>query len=293
MKHHARVHGALILVQLGFGAFPVAAKLVLGVVPPLALAVVRVLVATPALFLLARQIEGPVRPSRRDLGALALLGLLGVTLNQILFIVGLNWTTASTTAILMPTIPVFAAGLAALSGVERISPLRALGIAVSVGGALVVLDPARFAWTDRSALGDTLLLLNCLAYAGYLVLLRPVLRRLPPLTVTAWAFLFGGLGVAAVGSPALVGTPFGQLPPMGWGALAFIVLWPTLLSYALNAWAVGRSSPSLAASYVCSQPAITALLAVPILGEGLSPRALVGFAAISAGLLLVTRSRAA
>jgi drug/metabolite transporter (DMT)-like permease len=292
VKHDARVHGALILVQLGFGAFPVAGKLVLGIVPPLGLAGLRVLVATPGLFLLAHLLEG-ARPSRRDWPILALLGLLGVTLNQVLFIVGLHWTSASTTAILMPTIPVFAALLAAITGVERIRPLRAVGIGLSVLGALVVLDPSRFARVDRSVLGDSLLLANCLAYAGYLVLLRPVLRRLPPLTVTAWAFLFGGVGVLLVAAPSLASTPFERLTGAGWGALAFIALWPTLLNYALNAWAVGRSSPSLAASYVCSQPAITAMLAVPLLGETLSPRALVGFVGIAAGLLVVARTRSA
>lgn len=292
MRHDARVHAALILVQLGFGAFPVAAKLILGTVPPLALAAIRVLFATPLLFLLAHHLEG-VTPRRRDLPALALLGLLGVASNQILFIVGLNWTTASDAALLMPTIPVFAVAIAAATGLERVSAVRVAGIALSVVGALVVLDPSRFSLGDRSVLGDGLLLANCLCYAAYLVLLRPVLRRLPPLTVTAWAFLFGGGVVALVGAPALSQTPFGDLGGRGWAALAFIVLWPTLLNYALNTWAVRRSSPSLAASYVTSQPVIATLLAVPLLGEGIGLRALVGFAAISGGLLLVAGPRRA
>jgi drug/metabolite transporter (DMT)-like permease len=292
LRRDARVHAALIVVQFGFGAFPVAAKLILDTVSPLALAAVRVLFATPLLFLRAYHLEG-ITPQRRDLPLLALLGLLGVASNQILFIVGLNWTTASDAALLMPTIPVFAVAIGAATGLERVSAARVTGIALSVAGALVVLDPTRFSFGDRGVLGDGLLLANCLCYAAYLVLLRPMLRRLPPLTVTAWVFLFGGAAVVLVGGPALASTSFGDLGGRGWAALAFIVLWPTLLNYALNTWAVRRSSPSLAASYVTSQPVIAALLAVPLLGESIGLRALVGFAAISGGLLMAAGPRRA
>ncbi len=80
-----------------------AGKLLLEHMPPLALASLRVAGATPLLLLLAWFLERRL-PPLRELPVLALLGLLGVTANQLFFIVGLQHTTATNAAILMPSI---------------------------------------------------------------------------------------------------------------------------------------------------------------------------------------------
>ena len=110
-----RVHLTLLLVQTAFGGFHVVAKAVLAHLPPLALAGLRVGLATPLLVLLAWR-HDRVLPGRRDLPLLVLLGGLGVFANQILFINGLRFTTAINASILMPSLPVFAAAAAALLG---------------------------------------------------------------------------------------------------------------------------------------------------------------------------------
>ncbi|MEW6336800.1 MAG: DMT family transporter [Acidobacteriota bacterium] len=285
------VHLALLFVQVTFGAFPVVGKAVLLHLPPLALAGLRVLVSTPLLLALAWRFER-VRPARRDWPELALLGVLGVFLNQVLFILGLQLTSATNAAILMPSIPVFTAAAAAAFGVQRLGPWTVGGIVLACAGALTVLDPGRWSTTGPAFWGDLLILGNCLAYAIYLVLQRPVLRRLPPLTVVAWAFLFGGAATVLVSAPALLGTSVSNLPPTAWIGLTYIVLVPTAVNYALNSWALRRSSPALVAAYTCLQPVAAAALAILLLGEGLNVRQVVGFVLIASGLALVNRRAA-
>lgn len=281
-----RVHAALLFVQITFGAFPVVGKGVLAHLPPLAVAGLRVLVAAPLLLALAWRLER-VRFPRGHLRELAMLGFLGVFANQILFILGLARTTATNAAILMPSIPVFTVLVAAVLGVERLSPGRALGVAVAVAGALVLLDPTRFSLSGGTSFGDLLILLNCLAYAAYLVLQRPLLQRLPPLTLIAWAFVFGGVGVLVVAAPSLVGASFGTVPPGAWAGMAYIVMIPTAVNYALNTWAIRRSSPALAATYTTLQPLVAALLGMAFLAERVGARQLAGFALIVAGLAVL------
>jgi drug/metabolite transporter (DMT)-like permease len=283
-----RVHAALVIVQVSFGGFHVVGKAVLAHLDPLALAGFRVLLATPILFLLAWQVER-ARPARRDLLVLAALGFLGVFLNQLLFITGLKYTTATNAGIIQPSIPVFTAAIAALLGVERLSRRQGAGIAVAVLGALVMLNPLRFHLGSQVLLGNLLLLLNSVAFAGYLVLQRPVLRRIPPLTVTAWVFLFGGLGVLLVSAPTMMRVPFADEPAVVWWGLAYVVIVPSVLAYALNMWAVGRSSPSTAAAYVSLQPAVAGALAAIFLGERAGLREAAGFALIITGLILVSQ----
>lgn len=285
-----RVHAALLFVQITFGAFPVVGKGVLAHLPPLAVAALRVLVAAPILLLLAWRLER-ARVPRGHLKDLALLGFLGVFANQVLFIVGLARTTATNAAILMPSIPVFTVLVAAVGGVERLTPRRAAGVAVAVLGALVLLDPTRLSLSQGTALGDLLILLNCLAYAAYLVLQRPLLQRLPPLTLIAWAFVLGGAGVLAVAAPTMLGISPGRVPVSAWVGLAYIVLIPTAVNYALNSWAIRHSSPALAATYTTLQPVVAATLGVLFLSESVGERQLAGFALIVAGLSFLGQRR--
>jgi drug/metabolite transporter (DMT)-like permease len=280
-----RVHLALLVVQLLFAGFAVVGKAVLLSLPPLVLAPLRVLGATPLLLLIAWR-HDRLLPQRRDLPLLVLLGLLGVTANQMLFVLGLQRTTAINASILMPSIPVFAIGIGALLRHDRPSLRRLAGIALAVLGALVVLDPTRLSSAPGAVHGNALILGNCLCWAAFLVLQRPLLQRLPWRTTLAWSFLFGGAGVVLLSLPGLVSYPVGAIGWKVWAGIAYVVVFATVVGYSLNTWAVRRSSPALVAAYTTVQPVMAAALAFAFLGEDLGWRELVGFVLIGGGLVL-------
>ena len=138
-----RVHLTLLLVQLSFGGFHVVAKAVLADLAPMALAAIRVGVATPILLILAWR-RDRFMPARRDLPMLALLGGLGVFANQVLFITGLQHTTATNASILMPSVPVFAVAAAAALRIERVG-------AGAAGGRSSSRSPGPWCWSTRCA----------------------------------------------------------------------------------------------------------------------------------------------
>jgi drug/metabolite transporter (DMT)-like permease len=286
-----QLHLSLLAVQLLFSAFHVAGKWVLGDVPPLALACLRVGFVTPVLLVVAWRHDRCL-PTLRDLPHLALLGALGVFLNQVMFLSGLAHTTATNAAILMPSIPVFAAGVGAVLGIERIGRWRLAGIALAVAGALAVLDPSRLSLADDTTRGNLLILANTFCYASFLVLQRPLLKRLPWRTVIAGSFAFGSLGVFAVGGSTLAALDPAALTAGTRWAVAYVLL-ATLFAYMLNTWAVRRSSPTLVAAYTTLQPLFSASLAALFLGERMGANAALGFALIATGLWLVSRRRAA
>lgn len=283
----ARVHITLLVVQVFFGGFHVVAKAVLASLAPLALAGIRVGLATPILLVLAWRRDRFV-PARRDLPVLALLGGLGVFANQGLFITGLKFTTATNAAILMLSVPVFAAAAAATLGVERLSSGRLVGILLSVAGALVLVNPLRFSTHGTSTLGNVLILTNGLCYALFLVLQRPVLARIPWRTMIAWSFLFGAVGVLLVAIPSLAALEPAKVPSGAWLGVGYIVVFPTVIAYAANTWAVRRSSPALVAAYNTLQPLVTATLASVFLGERFGWVEGAGLVLIVTGLWRVT-----
>jgi len=285
-----RVHGALLAVQVIFGGFHVVAKAVLTDLDPFALVGIRVFLATPILVALAWWVDRVI-PRLSDLPLLALLGFLGVFANQLLFINGLERTAATNAAILMPSIPVFAVAVGALLGVERVGWVRAAGIGLAATGALVMVNPLRFSLADGSLSGNLMILGNCLCFATFLVVQRPILRRLPWRTVIAGAFVFGALGMVVVTGPRVAAVELSALPAGVWWGVAYIVLLPTVLSYSLNTWAVRRSSPSLTAAYTTVQPVATAVLAAVFLAEAPGWVQGVGFGLIAGGLWVVSRNR--
>ncbi|HSP94196.1 MAG TPA: EamA family transporter, partial [Thermoanaerobaculia bacterium] len=87
------MHVALGAAQTGFALFPTLGKLALTSMPPLALSALRV--ACAALMLESvRRLSGAQKLVRGDRKRVFLYGLLGVSLNQVLFILGLSMTTA-------------------------------------------------------------------------------------------------------------------------------------------------------------------------------------------------------
>jgi len=284
------VHLVLLVVQLIFGVNHVVAKAVLARVPPLAVAGLRALVATPLLLGLGWWRDRRL-PARRQLPMLAVLGLTGVFANQVLFIEGLKRSTATNAAILQLSIPAFAVAVSLLLRVERVSASRIAGVALAIAGAVAMLRPSQLVLGGEALIGNLLLLANCLSYACFLVLQRPLLAELPWRTMIGWAFAFGGGAVLALSAPSLLALPVSSLPARTWGGLAYIVICATAVGYLLNTWAVQRSSPVTAAVYITAQPVVATALAVLLLGETPGVGEAVGFVLIVAGLALVHRGQ--
>lgn len=211
-----------------------------------------------------------------------------MVLNQVLFLEGVQRTTAIHANILITTIPAFTLAVALLLRRERASVAKVGGIVIAGSGA-AYLALARGGSADgASLLGDSLIAVNALCYSAYLVLSKDLLRRYPPLTVVTWVFLIGALVIAPVGVPALMRVDGGEVTPRVLLVCAYIVVFPSFLTYLLSIWALKRTASSLVAMYVYIQPVVTAFLAPGILGERVTPRSGLAAAVIFVGLALAT-----
>lgn len=281
-------HAALLLVQFAFASQAVEAKVAMlprsqggEEIFPEALAMIRMLGG--ALFFQAIvRARGTQRVAitRRDHLRLVGLSVIGVALNQTLFLLGLRWTSPFSTSLLGATIPVFAAGLAVLFGKETLRLRTVIGLAVAVAGVVSLIGIGSI---DRGAI---LVALNSLSYAAYVVLSRDVVVRVGALRAVAWIFTYAALLFAPFGMPAMLA----QLPVLtgrGWVFVLYILAVPTIVAYLLNAWALGRSSATMVTVYIYLQPLIAAVLAWAQLGYGISRRAWLAAVLILIGLGVV------
>jgi drug/metabolite transporter (DMT)-like permease len=285
------VHLALVAVQFMFASLAIAGRYVLPHFPAGALVCFRVFGATLVLFginLIARKSWVRNLP---DLGRLAALGLLGIAANQTLFLYGLQHTTAINATILVTTVPVFTVLGLVLTGREAASPLMLAGVALAAGGAVYLIGPDRISLAPDLALGNTLIVLGMICYAAYFVYSKSVVGRYDSITVSFYVMLFAAFGVLPFGVTALRDLQFSALSGPVWVWVVYIVIFPTILTYLLNIWALQRVSSSVVAVYIYLQPLFAAAVAPLFLpGEQLTARATAAGLAIFAGLGLVLLS---
>jgi drug/metabolite transporter (DMT)-like permease len=281
---------ALLAVQVLFGANSVAGRFALEYVGPQGLLVMRVVGAT-LVFWLVRivQSEAPVPFSRADWWIMMACSLLGVTVNQGLFLWGLSLSTAVNVTLIGTSIPVFTVAMAAAAGHERLSAARLLGIALALAGVLY-LSGIDHRGLDRASIGDLLILANALCYAGYLVLMRRLMLRHPPMQVIRWVFTLGVVtALPFLLVPGLVRQM--PMPPAIYLVFVFMVLGPTVMAYFLNNWALQRVESSTVATFIYLQPLVATALAVPLLGERPTARTAVGALLVFSGVLVATWRR--
>ena len=287
-KGGTKPHVALIMVQIMFGTWPLVGKVVLRSVPSTGLVAIRVAGAALALAVVQKIAKERRKVSRKDLAWLALCSVLGVVLNQLLYLKALSLTTVINSTLLATTIPVFTLVVGATLGYDRLSWRKVIGISTAGLGVVYLIDPFRAEFSQGTTLGNLLNVAKSLSYGAYIVLSKDLVKRYGALNVLTWMFMMGCLITTPVGAVALVRTPIFHLGWQVWAGLVYIIVVPTVGAYYLNAWALARVEPSTVATYIYLQPVIAFALAPLILGETLSARTGVACLLIFAGVAIVT-----
>jgi drug/metabolite transporter (DMT)-like permease len=282
----ARVHAALLSVQVMFGTLPLAGQVAMEHISPMGLATMRIAGAALVLGLVAGRRLGSIR--RSDLPWLALYAALGVVGNQVLFLMGLARSTQINASILITSIPVFTVAFALALRKEKASARRIAGVAVGLVGALLITHVERLDLSDATVAGNLMILVNAAFWSLHLVLARRLLERLDSLVVLAWMFILGAIPMLLLGGGDVVAA-VGVATRRSWAAAAWAVAVPTVLSYLVNMWALRRVQASSVAIYVYLQPVVAGALAVLVAGERFTLRTGISAVLIFAGVALVQR----
>jgi drug/metabolite transporter (DMT)-like permease len=296
LKDHAIApHLALVLVQIMFGTWPIFGKVVLRSMSSTSLVCFRIFGAALVFTLLQRKLGELRQLPSRVLGWLVFSSLLGVSINQFVFVKGLSLTTAINATLLITTIPVSTLVVSIALGYDKASLRHFVGIALAAAGVVYLVDPWRADFTGQTTLGNLLLIASSFAYGAYLAVSRNLFRRYGALNVITWIFQLAALiaipiAAFAWSTAGLRAAPAGLLL-----AVVYIILVPTVGAYYLNSWAITRVSPGVVAVYIYLQPLMAFGLAPLFLGESWNSRTVGACILIFAGVAVVTihsRSRA-
>ena len=196
--------------------------------------------------------------SKSDFGRLALCGLFGVALNQLMFFNGLMLTSPMNAPVIMTMTPIIVLLLSAILLKEKIRSLQIAGVVLGAFGSIFFIllnEDGGFATSK----GDIFILANATSYSFYLILVKPLMAKYRPLTVISWVFSFGliyvllwvpsSLEVSAIDWSSISGYEIGQI--------LFVIIGVTFVPYLLNVFAMKKLSPSIAAVYIYLQPILS------------------------------------
>jgi len=231
----------LAIIQIGFGSYAVVLKALAQSqgVDPLIFSFLRDAGTFPLLFVSSVVIEGYHKPQLKDAPLFFALGLTGMFGNQVLFIYGLYFTSATIASILQPMIPVLTVAFALILRIETfdikdISHWAKIWGIFSSGGGAVIMIMAGGNLGSSQFLGYLFLLGNTSAMAIYVLLQKRYLyiqengkdkRLYPPITASAYSY---GMGTLLMG---LASVPYGIAKPEVFTNLTYQVIYP--LAYAI------------------------------------------------------------
>lgn len=287
-RHHWRAFAVLGLVMLFWAGNSIVGRAVRDDIPPFTLAFVRWSCASLVLLpFAARQVWQDRAAIAAGWKPVLLLGVLGVGLFNTLLYASLHHTTATNALLLQAAIPPAVILLDYLFFRVRSNRWQGLGVALSVLGVAAVVfegDPSaalRLHFGD----GDALVLVACIVWALYTVLLR-LRPQIAPVSFVAVTFWIGILFTAPLAAWEWHNGQQVRWSAQVVGAFAYVSLFPSLISYLLYNWATGKVGPASAGQAITLMPLFGALLSAAILGEALYAWHWAGMGLILGGIVL-------
>ena len=287
-------HVVLLVANVVFATSYTVTRIALVDIPPITLGLARSLVGAVALGLWAAPAMTRRRIAPADHVRMALMGLVGFAAAFGFSHWGLARSTASNAALLITVEPTSIILLSPVLLGERLSRREALGAALALVGAVVVVINGVPGFTQAIAphwRGDLLLVLGGLAYGGYSLLGRDVLVRHPVLVVTAYSILWGSAAMVPLAALEWSHGERAVWTASAIGATLYLGLVITALGYATWNWCLERLGASRVAIFVNLQPLVGALLGVWWLSEPLTGFTVAGGLLILTGLHLTVKAR--
>lgn len=227
---------------------------------------------------------------KEHLGRFVLCGLTGVAINQMLFVKGLTMTSTIHASLLMLSTPLLITLLAFWVLREKVTAFKAIGLAMGIGGAVLLVTSKEKTGT-ASLTGDLFILLNAISYTIYFILVKPLMQVYSPLHVMRWVFTLGFVMILPIGWPQFAATDWSAFEWTHFAALTFIVVCATFLAYYFNIYGIRHLGAGITGSYIYTQPIFASVIATLFLGEQFTFQKILAGVLIFAGVFLVSRSK--
>lgn len=282
---------AMLGAVMAWGLNFVVAKRAFAEIPPYTFNGIRFIIASIFMLGLTWISERSLGIERRDWPRMILAGVIGNGVYQMLFIYGLDRTTAGNSSLLVATNPIFIALMTGLLGLERVTRRMWGGILISFMGMVIVIANGanQLSLGSSTLVGDGLTLLAGLCWALYAVIAKPLTHRYSSLKISALAMISGTPVLLIAGIPGMLAQDWSAISWAGWSGTIYSAVFSISLAYVAYTQAIHTLGNARTGIYSNLVPVVAMVTAAIGLGEPIRIWQAIGAIIILAGVYL-TRS---
>ena len=278
-----RATGLIMISAAGFGAIPILTSIAEGSGASLLNALSwRYLLGTVMLAVLAGSMTSLRVPIRRVVPVLVLAGGAQAFI-AFVSLSALDYIPAAPLSFLFYTYPAWVAILAATRGTERLTPIRLLALALSLGGIAIMVGAPSVGVLHP--MGVALALISAFAYAMYIPLIGHYQEQLSESIAAVYSAL--GAGVILLVLDYFTNRATVMLSVNAWLAILALALWSTAIAFTAFLRGLKVLGPVRTAIVSTVEPFWTALLGAVVLRQPLTGATLGGGVLIAAAVVLL------
>jgi drug/metabolite transporter (DMT)-like permease len=275
--------GALVIWSSSF----VAIKIAYETFPPITLGAVRFVVATLILGVLALLPKNRAKLEKKDIGTVALSGLMGITLYAVLQNIAMQWTSASSATLIIASYPAITLLLESLIYKVKMNLFKIIGILIAIAGVVILSYVKADTRQQGELLGVVLLLVAGIAWAFYNFLTKKVVNRYPSISLLFYQTLFGAIFMVPL---ALFERKDWAAPTaLSFSMMLFLGLFCSVLAFLLYNNGLKKLPASSVTSMLNLVPIFGVFFSWVLLGEQVTLRKVIGGVVIIAGVMISAR----
>lgn len=280
--------GLALLAQLLWALNNSLSKIAAVSIPSVLLAGIRCILA--AIIILPMFLWRRPKVRKEDIWKLAALGVMGIGLNQFMFVVGVSRTAVTHAGLIIPIAPIMILVFSACMGLEKITAPKWMGMILAFAG-VAVLQFANAATAGASLWGDFLVFIGIVSFSSYVVFGKRVTRNYDGVTVNTFAYVTTAILLLPLTIYQGRDFDFSVVPWQAWASLMYMAIFSSVVAYLIYHYVLTHMSASRISQFSYLQPVMTASLAIILLGEPLSWALVLSGSLVLAGVWVAERAR--
>lgn len=233
----------------------------------------------------------------KDLCGIFVASMLGFFLTQLSYLESSKFTTPLDTSIITSTTPIFTMFVAAIALKEPITFKKAGGVALSFAGIIMLvlntISISSSSVSETKPIGILLMIGNCVFFASYLGIFRPLISKYHVVTFMKWIFLFSTIIALPLDIKELTHLPYNSMSTNFILELGYIIVFATFIAYFLLPIGQKQLRPTVVSLYTYVQPLIGMVTSIALGMDRLGWQKIVAAVLVFTGVIMVNRSRAA
>lgn len=273
-NNHFRATLAIILASVLWGLSFLSIKIAVTVIPPMTLALIRFSMASCILVAVLKFVEPQTRLKFEDFPLMATAGVIGVTLYFYFENNGVKLTTASTSSIIISTIPVFSLAADAIFFKNHLNIVKILSVVLSIAGVYLVVGNDITSFTSGFGLGYIMMFGAAVAWVIYAIITKPLCKRYSQIAIVTYQTVFGT--IAFIPFALFENTPWHLVSLNIMLNIVYLAVFCSALGYFLYVYSLEKLGMSTSSLYINLIPVIAVAASYVILDEKINLNQIIG-----------------